>query len=61
MDIKVIKHKEEGINLKDLRKFVEQCKDLPEDTMVLLDYSDLHGSACKEIQGDEDSIVFYNW
>ena len=60
MDIKKTEKKEE-INLKDLREFVEQCKDLPEDTIVLLDYSDLHSSCCREIQGDKNSIVFYNW
>lgn len=60
MVIKEVERKE-GINLKDLRDFIEQCKDLPEDTIVLLDYSDLHSGCCKEIQGDEDSIVFYNW
>lgn len=60
MDIKEVE-REEGINLKDLREFIEQCKDLPEDTMVLLDYSNLHSSYCTNIKGDEDSIVFYNW
>lgn len=53
--------RKEGINLKDLRDFVEQCKDLPEDTMVLLDYSDSYSSACIKVLGDEDSIIFYNW
>lgn len=60
MDVKKIE-REEGINLKDLREFIEQCKDLPEDTIVLLDYDNLHSSDCREVQGDEDSIVFYNW
>ena len=60
MSVKKVERKE-GINLKDLRDFVEQCKDLPENTMVLLADSYLHSSACIEVQGDEDSIVFYNW
>ncbi len=60
MCIKKIEHKE-GINLKDLCTFVEHCKDLPENTIILLDYSDLHSSTCREIQGDSDGIVFYNW
>lgn len=60
MTTKIVENKE-GINLKDLREFIEQCKDLPKDTIVLLDYSDLHSSTCREIQGDSDSIVFYNW
>lgn len=53
--------RKEGINLKDLRDFVEQCKDLPEDTIVLLDYSDSYSSTCIKVLGDEDSIIFYNW
>lgn len=60
MNVNIVKN-EDGIDLKDLRKFIEQCKDLPEDTVVLLDYDDSHDSTCKEVQGDEDSIVFFNW
>lgn len=60
MTVNIVKN-EDGIDLKSLREFIEQCKDLPEDTVVLLDYADSYDSSCKEIQGDEDSIVFYNW
>lgn len=60
MTVNIVKN-EDGIDLKSLREFIEQCKDLPEDTVVLLDYDDSYDSSCKEIQGDEDSIVFYNW
>ena len=60
MNVIKIEH-EKGITLKHLRYFVDSCKDLPDDTVVLLDYNDLNDSTCREIQGDEDSIVFYNW
>lgn len=60
MTVNIVKN-EDGIDLKDLREFIEKCKDLPEDTVIILDIDDSYDSSCKEIQGDEDSIVFYNW
>ena len=60
MNVNIVKN-EDGIDLKDLREFVEQCKDLPENTIVLLDYDDSYNFICKEVQSYEDSIVFYNW
>lgn len=53
---------EHGATLKDLRYFVDKCKDLHEDTPVVMNIKkDNKSTNIFQIQGDEDSVVFYNW
>lgn len=57
----ITKENKTGITLKDLREFVEECKNLPEDVIIRIDYSEINTNMVTNIQGDDDNIIFYNW
>ena len=48
--------------LKDLREFVDKCKNIPEDTCVVINSdADNESTNIVQVQADNDSIIFYNW
>ena len=50
-----------GLTLDDLRTFIDNCKELPGTTPIVIEYSETDSKRAMDIQGDENDITIYNW